>query len=438
MAFNRLMLTTPGKTLYAKAQQGKTLHFSHVAIGDGSIGTGSLVNRTALISEKMSLAIDAVQIVNSTESAIVTSLSNSALAEGFYFREIGIYATDPDTSAEVLYLYDNAGTDGEFIPASSSGVTVSERLKFLLLLDNVTSVTFTASGNPIYLSTDDIQDGTVGSSVLWSSTYIASQLKTNADAIVTKQDKTNSLTEETNLDSTDFVAGYDTSAGAHRKYSLGAIGIWLKSVFDLAYATIGHTHATLYAALSHTQTASTITDFAATVRSTVLTGISTATDAAISATDTALAALGKLQAQVTAHRTNTNNPHGTTVTQVAAAGGTLPIANGGTGATTGDGARTNIGAAKRFNKTATLAVANWTGSAAPYTYELSDADIFAADTPHVDRVTGTDTAAGALINTAWGLIAGYTVKPQTSAGKITFYASAKPAVAIPIMYEVVR
>ncbi|MFB0919747.1 MAG: phage tail protein, partial [Oscillospiraceae bacterium] len=176
MAFNRLMLTTAGKTQYAKAQQGKTLHFSRVAIGDGSIGTGSLVNRTALISEKMSLAIDTIQVVNSTESAIITGLSNSALEEGFYFREIGIFATDPDTSAEVLFLYDNAGTDGEFIPAFSSGVIINERLKFLILLDNVTSVTFTASGNPIYLSVDDIKDGTVGASALWSSTYIDARL----------------------------------------------------------------------------------------------------------------------------------------------------------------------------------------------------------------------------------------------------------------------
>ncbi|NLH00425.1 MAG: hypothetical protein GX488_00745, partial [Clostridiales bacterium] len=98
----------------------------------------------------------------------------------------------------------------------------------------------------------------------------------------------------------------------------------------------------------------------------------------------------------------------------------------------------DIGAAKRISKTATLATANWTGSAAPYTYELTDSDILATDTPHIDRVTGTDAAAAALINTAWGLISGYAVKPQTAAGKITFYASAKPSVAIPIMYEVVR
>jgi len=121
-------------------------------------------------------------------------------------------------------------------------------------------------------------------------------------------------------------------------------------------------------------------------------------------------------------------------TAYAAAAHKVNHATGGADALT----PSDIGAAKRFSKTATLATANWAGAAAPYTYELTDADILAADTPHVDRVTGTDAAAAALINTAWGLIAGYAVKPQTSAGKITFYASAKPAVALPIMYEVVR
>jgi len=117
-----------------------------------------------------------------------------------------------------------------------------------------------------------------------------------------------------------------------------------------------------------------------------------------------------------------------------------PSAHKATHATGGADALTasDIGAAKRIFGVATLAVASWAGSAAPYTYTLSDSDILSTDTPHIDRVTGTDAAAAALINTAWGLIAGYAVKPQTAAGTITFYASAKPAVAIPIMYEVVR
>jgi hypothetical protein len=169
MAFSRLMLTTDGKTLYAKAQQGKTLQFTRVGIGDGNIGSGSLVNRTALIDQKLSLFIDTIQLASETESAIITTLKNENLAEGFYFREIGIFAKDPDTQQEKLYLYDNAGTDGEYIPDNQSGVSVNERLKFLLLLENVATVSFVPSGNPIYLAVDDIDDTAFGTNTLWSS-----------------------------------------------------------------------------------------------------------------------------------------------------------------------------------------------------------------------------------------------------------------------------
>ena len=67
-----------------------------------------------------------------------------------------------------------------------------------------------------------------------------------------------------------------------------------------------------------TQLASTISDFVASVRATVLTGLSTAINAVITASDTVLTALGKLQAQITAHISNKSNPHEVTVSQIGA------------------------------------------------------------------------------------------------------------------------
>lgn len=62
---------------------------------------------------------------------------------------------------------------------------------------------------------------------------------------------------------------------------------------------------------------------AARVRNAILTGLSTATNAIISATDSVLSAFGKLQAQITAnlftlsaHISNTSNPHSVTKAQV--------------------------------------------------------------------------------------------------------------------------
>ncbi|MPL74337.1 hypothetical protein SDC9_20209 [bioreactor metagenome] len=57
-------------------------------------------------------------------------------------------------------------------------------------------------------------------------------------------------------------------------------------------------------------------DLATDVRAIVLTGLSTATNAVIATGDTLLVALGKLQAQITAHGTRTDNPHSVTKAQV--------------------------------------------------------------------------------------------------------------------------
>ncbi|MDP4152585.1 MAG: tail fiber protein [Bacillota bacterium] len=59
-----------------------------------------------------------------------------------------------------------------------------------------------------------------------------------------------------------------------------------------------------------------VSNFVSRVTGSVLTGLSTATNAIITASDTVLTALGKLQAQITAHLANTSNPHSVTKAQV--------------------------------------------------------------------------------------------------------------------------
>ena len=174
MAFKNLMMTSSGMVLYAKAQQGKQLRFSRIAVGDGLLGNGeSMVNRSVLKSERASFLIDHVQVSTSSSAAeILTTMRNDNLTEGFYFRELGICAIDPDTQDELLCFYDNAGEDGEYIPAASENVQVVERLKMLIKLENTPNVSFVASGNPIYLTADDIDDDAQGPGVLWSAQKI--------------------------------------------------------------------------------------------------------------------------------------------------------------------------------------------------------------------------------------------------------------------------
>lgn len=101
-----------------------------------------------------------------------------------------------------------------------------------------------------------------------------------------------------------------------------------------------------------------------------------------------------------------------------------------------DQARTNIGAAATASYTATLTVAGWTGTAAPYTQEATVTGILASDTPFVDvdmsGLTTTDDMTAA--QDAFGMI----LKATAGAGKITFTASDKTDVALKVKIKVVR
>ena len=82
----------------------------------------------------------------------------------------------------------------------------------------------------------------------------------------------------------------------------------------------------------------------------------------------------------------------------------------------------------------TLLSTGWTGDAVPYAQEVTVTDITAADTPLVDIVqTGTE-ATDEPMREAWGVV----TRIVAGAGKITAYASEKPAVNIPIQLKVVK
>lgn len=84
--------------------------------------------------------------------------------------------------------------------------------------------------------------------------------------------------------------------------------------------------------------------------------------------------------------------------------------------------------------TATLLSTGWTGSAAPYSQDVTVTGITADDRPKVEIVqTGTE-ATDEPMRDAWGVV----TRAVSGADKITVYASEKPQVDIPIQLEVVK
>lgn len=158
MAFTKLKLTTFGQTIEAKRHQGKSIKFTRVAIGDGLLGNGSMINRTELVSERHSMKIDGILTTDDgKQSVVVVTLDNSQFDEGFSYRELGLLTQDPDTQEEGVYLYDNAGAECEYLDTKDNGVVIYERLKLQIRVEQTENISFEASGNPLYLSAEDVE-----------------------------------------------------------------------------------------------------------------------------------------------------------------------------------------------------------------------------------------------------------------------------------------
>lgn len=160
-AFGGLIMTNKGQALQAKAQAGIALVFTRIGCGDGDLGGQSIKDLNALISEKMSLEIIKLKTMQSDKAVVGAILSNQELVSGFYFREIGVFATDPD-EGEILYCYGNAGANAEYIPAGGGPDIVEKNIDVITIVGNASSVTAVIDESLIFVTETQFGDFTNG------------------------------------------------------------------------------------------------------------------------------------------------------------------------------------------------------------------------------------------------------------------------------------
>ena len=114
-AFPKMTLTNAGQALQTKVLAGATLTFTRIALGDGQLNGQPIAPLTALISQKATVEVDSVRVVNTTTAQVAGFFSNADISTGFWWRETGVFAQDPDMG-EILYGYTNAGDAGDYIP----------------------------------------------------------------------------------------------------------------------------------------------------------------------------------------------------------------------------------------------------------------------------------------------------------------------------------
>ncbi len=125
MSFTAPRFTDEGKALQAKAQAGTALKFTKMQLGDGELGSQAIAAMTKLVNPLITVGISGVKAGNNY-ATVKSNFSNSELTTGFYWREIGVFAENPekpnDRNSDILYCYANAGSLAEYIPAAGSEI----------------------------------------------------------------------------------------------------------------------------------------------------------------------------------------------------------------------------------------------------------------------------------------------------------------------------
>ncbi|MCD8294691.1 MAG: phage tail protein [Clostridia bacterium] len=150
--FKEAALTAKGIALLAKAQAGQcTIGLTKAAAGAGEYGDDDeLLQLTALKDQRQEFELINVTTQNETNVYVKFIMSNQQdsgnLASGYYVKEIGIFADDPD-EGEILYAVAVAETDQwDYMPAYNDLLPATITVEFLIEVANASEVTITSNG----------------------------------------------------------------------------------------------------------------------------------------------------------------------------------------------------------------------------------------------------------------------------------------------------
>ena len=148
-AFPKMTLTNAGQALQTKVLAGETLTFTRIALGDGQLNGQPIAPLTALISQKATVEVDSVRVVNTSTAQVAGFFSNADISTGFWWRETGLFAQDPDVG-EILYGYTNAGDAGDYIPTVAD-TRIEKYIYCSIAVANADTVNITIPSSDTYI-----------------------------------------------------------------------------------------------------------------------------------------------------------------------------------------------------------------------------------------------------------------------------------------------
>lgn len=134
-----LILTKQGRQLQAKVEAGTKLTITKLKLGSGVLQEGKQMEElTDLVEPKQNIGIATIEAQDNGMCKVSATISNAGLSVGYYVRELGVFATDPD-KGEILYL---VATDSapDYLPAEGGATVVSQEFAVYVSVNNTDNV----------------------------------------------------------------------------------------------------------------------------------------------------------------------------------------------------------------------------------------------------------------------------------------------------------
>ena len=142
-AFINNDITAAGLIVLAKGVAGEKINYTKIVLGDGYLEEGQTPRSlTDVVSPKAVIDITKCTVNGGGTVSVGGIFTNDMTAEGFYYRELGLYAEDPDPDVgEVLYCYGNCGDLAEWIPPTGGATIVEKTIDIVTAIGSATNVT---------------------------------------------------------------------------------------------------------------------------------------------------------------------------------------------------------------------------------------------------------------------------------------------------------
>lgn len=150
------MLTDNGKNILSKSIANKVpIILSSIALGDG---ISSNIPITEMINIVLKKEIENYSYDNG-QAYVRSTFTNENLSEGFYVREIGIYAVDPDNESELLFSYISSGdNEADYFSPGTGTVILKEIIELATGFSGSQDIHLTIDSSTAMVTVDEFNN----------------------------------------------------------------------------------------------------------------------------------------------------------------------------------------------------------------------------------------------------------------------------------------